>query len=98
MKTSTSKIVFKDQFEQITNMKKNMLEAIWELILSRDLKQEDAAEVLGVSQPRISNIKNGKTENFSIDKCIIMLNLLGHKFDFDYQITSDDVECTITAN
>lgn len=41
----------------------------------RDLRQVDAAELFGVSQPRISDLVNGKMDQFTIDA---LVNMLAH--------------------
>ncbi|MHB1947412.1 MAG: helix-turn-helix domain-containing protein [Gammaproteobacteria bacterium] len=43
----------------------------------RGLTQSQASEVLGVSQPRISNLKRGKIQLFTIDMLVNMLTKLG---------------------
>ncbi|MGL5231817.1 MAG: helix-turn-helix domain-containing protein [Fusobacteriaceae bacterium] len=41
--------------------------------------QVDAAKILGVTQPRISNLQNNKTELFSIDMLLNMIHKLGYE-------------------
>jgi predicted XRE-type DNA-binding protein len=48
-----------------------------ELIADRGLTQTAAAARLGVSQPRISDLVQGKIERFSIDTLIAMLGRAG---------------------
>ena len=43
----------------------------------RKLTQASAAKLFGVSQPRISDLKRGKFERFSIDSLVEMLTLSG---------------------
>ena len=43
------------------------------------LTQKEAAEQLGVSQPRISDLTRGKIDVFSIDMLISMLSRIGVK-------------------
>ena len=47
------------------------------LIASRGLTQAAAAEVFGVTQPRISNLVRGRIDLFSIDTLVDMLNRVG---------------------
>jgi len=47
------------------------------LIEERGLTQKHAAEVLGVSQPRISDLVRGRIDLFSIDTLVEMLTHLG---------------------
>jgi len=47
------------------------------LIEERGLTQKHAAEVLGVTQPRISDLVRGRIDLFSIDTLVEMLTRLG---------------------
>ena len=47
------------------------------VITARGLKQAEAAELLGVTQPRISDLMRGRIDLFSIDTLIDMLARLG---------------------
>jgi predicted XRE-type DNA-binding protein len=46
-------------------------------IESRGLKQAEAAKLLGVTQPRVSDVMRGRLDLFSIDTLIDMLARLG---------------------
>lgn len=46
-------------------------------IAERGLKQAEAAELLGVTQPRVSDLMRGRIDLFSIDTLIDMLAKLG---------------------
>lgn len=46
-------------------------------ITDRELTQQQAADLLEVSQPRISDLVKGKIEKFSIDMLVNMLAALG---------------------
>ncbi|OGL00827.1 MAG: hypothetical protein A3E31_17805 [Candidatus Rokubacteria bacterium RIFCSPHIGHO2_12_FULL_73_22] len=50
---------------------------VQKLIAARRLKQREAAEVLRVSQPRISDLLRGRIDLFSTDALIDMLARLG---------------------
>lgn len=47
------------------------------LIEAQDLTQSAAAELLGVTQPRISDLVRGKIDRFSVDTLIKMLGHAG---------------------
>ena len=47
------------------------------VIAARRLKQAKAAELLGVTQPRVSDLMRGRIDLFSIDTLIDMLARLG---------------------
>ena len=46
-------------------------------IAARGLKQAEAADLLGVTQPRVSDLMRGRIDLFSIDTLIDMLGRLG---------------------
>jgi predicted XRE-type DNA-binding protein len=48
-----------------------------QVITARRLKQAEAAELLGVTQPRVSDLMRGRIDLFSIDTLIDMLARLG---------------------
>jgi predicted XRE-type DNA-binding protein len=48
-----------------------------QMITARGLKQAEAAELLGVTQPRVSDLMRGRIDLFSIDTLIDMLARLG---------------------
>ena len=50
---------------------------VQKLIAARRLKQREAAEVLRVSQPRVSDLLRGRIDLFSTDALIDMLARLG---------------------
>lgn len=54
---------------------------IRQLIQDRGLTQIKAAELLGVSQPRISNLVQSRIELFSIDSLVDMLAKAGMKVE-----------------
>jgi len=73
----------KKEIENYT-MRSNMMNAITDLIESNNWTQLEAASKLEVSQPRISNLKNGKISKFSVDMLMGMLAKLGFTFEFNY--------------
>ncbi len=44
---------------------------------ARRLTQREAARILGVSQPKVSALQNGRLDGFSTDRLIRFLNVLG---------------------
>jgi predicted XRE-type DNA-binding protein len=73
-----------DDAKEIENymMRSKMMNAIVNLIEEREWTQLKAAEELGVTQPRISNLKNGRISKFSVDMLMGMLTKLGYSFEF----------------
>jgi predicted XRE-type DNA-binding protein len=48
------------------------------IIKQRSLKQTEAAEILGIDQPKVSALNCGRLDNFSIERLISFLNKLDH--------------------
>lgn len=61
------------------------------MIVIRDIidenawNQKEAAEKLGLTQPRVSDLKNGKIEKFSIDLLMTCLFRIGYRFKPSYE-------------
>ena len=75
-------------FEGLENGEERLAKAqlarqINNLIKQRGLKQKPAAELLGVTQPEISQITNGRLSGFSFDRLYRCL----HALDMDVEIT-----------
>lgn len=56
-----------------------------ERIAAKQLTQAAAAELFGVSQPRISDLTRGKIERFTIDMLVNMLACAGVDVDVSLQ-------------
>jgi predicted XRE-type DNA-binding protein len=54
-----------------------LMDAIEDLIESRGLTQQRAAELLGTTQPRVSDLVRGKINEFTIDSLVKMLSHAG---------------------
>ncbi|MFO0788400.1 MAG: helix-turn-helix transcriptional regulator [Pirellulales bacterium] len=50
---------------------------IFKIIKSRRLTQAAAGELLGISQPKVSALLNGRLDGFSTDRLFRFLNALG---------------------
>jgi len=57
--------------------------SIW--IAAKNLKQADAAQILGVSRPRVSDVINRKSIKFTIDALVDMLARTGKHVIFSVQ-------------
>ncbi|HEV3076331.1 MAG TPA: XRE family transcriptional regulator [Thermoanaerobaculia bacterium] len=88
MKKTTTKItrssgnVFSDlgfgkEEAQHLQIRSTLMIAIQRIIDERQLTQAQAADVFGVTQPRISDLVRGKIELFSIDMLVTMLARAG---------------------
>jgi predicted XRE-type DNA-binding protein len=58
-----------------------LMDAIEELIESRGLTQQRAAELLGTTQPRVSDLVRGKINEFTIDSLVKMLSHAGARVE-----------------
>jgi len=71
---------FEDAKERL--VKADLAIKINQIINERGLKQQNAADLLGINQPKISAIANGRLTDFSIERLIEFLN----KLDQDVKI------------
>jgi predicted XRE-type DNA-binding protein len=58
-------------------VKAELVRQISNLLEARNLTQVEAARILGVDQPKISALLNGKLSGFSTDRLFRFLNALG---------------------
>ncbi|MCC3407918.1 MAG: XRE family transcriptional regulator [Microcoleus sp. PH2017_10_PVI_O_A] len=58
-------------------MKAELVRQITELVNQRKLNQLQAAEVLGIDQPKVSALMRGKLTGFSTERLFRFLNALG---------------------
>ncbi|NJM77704.1 MAG: XRE family transcriptional regulator [Acaryochloridaceae cyanobacterium RU_4_10] len=68
-------------------LKAQLAEQIGTLISARQLTQSEAAELLGIDQPKVSALMRGKLSGFSTERLFRFLNALG-----------SNVEIRIVAN
>ncbi len=61
--------------EELT--KSSLLLEIHRTIKGRGLKQTDAARILGIPQPQVSNLLRGRTTGFSVQRLSLLLGKLG---------------------
>lgn len=66
----------KDEAEHL-RVRADLLIQIQKALKARGLKQAEAAKVLGVTQPRVSDLVRGRIDLFSVDSLIDMLARLG---------------------
>lgn len=66
--------------QQINNtqaLKEQLMTELTQWITANHLKQAEAAEILHVSRPRISDLVNKKVSKFTFDTLLNMLNRIG---------------------
>lgn len=78
--------VLKARSEQIISeklaIKESLMRELAGWIEDKQLKQAQAAEILGVTRPRVSDVVNQKTVKFTIDALIDMLARTGKRVQF----------------
>ena len=72
--------------EQATKsvLKADLTIMIRDIIENQGWTQAEAAIRLGVKQPRVSDVKNGKIDKFTLDALFSMLDSLGFRAKFNY--------------
>jgi predicted XRE-type DNA-binding protein len=58
-------------------LKQQLMAELSNWIAEHQLRQVDAAQILMVSRPRVSDVVNQKTSKFTIDTLVEMLNRVG---------------------
>jgi len=65
------------QINDTRRLKQQLMEELSTWIAKHHLKQAEAAEILMVSRPRVSDVMNKKTAKFTIDTLVEMLSRVG---------------------
>lgn len=76
--------VFKDlgyPNPQEAQAKADLARQIHQIITDRKLTQKQAAEILGIDQPKVSEIVRGKLSKYTLDRLIRYLRLLGRDIE-----------------
>ena len=68
---------FSEEEAENLKIRADLMIELTKLIEDRDLTQSAAAKLLGVTQPRISDLMRGKIDRFSVDGLIEMLGHAG---------------------
>src|SRR5438105_7827992 len=64
---------------EIALAKAKLVHRIRDLIAAKRLNQVQAAEVLGLDQPKVSALIRGKVEGYTLDRLFRLLNSLGQR-------------------
>ena len=67
----------KQRISDTRALKEQLMEELSKWILENHLKQADAAEILKISRPRVSDVVNKKVNKFTIDALAYMLSRIG---------------------
>lgn len=65
------------QVNDTRQLKEQLMSELADWIEQHHLKQADAAQILMVSRPRVSDVVNKKTAKFTIDTLVEMLSRVG---------------------
>lgn len=65
------------QINDTVRLKKQLMTELANWIEQHHLKQADAAEILMVSRPRVSDVVNKKVSKFTLDTLVEMLSRIG---------------------
>ncbi len=76
-------IGFSDAEAESLLIRCDLMIEIEKIIEAQGWTQEKAAKVLGIAQPRISELIHGKIERFTVDTLLQYLSLLGKKVTFN---------------
>lgn len=66
-------------------VRSDLMTEILRIMRDHGLKQKQAAVLFGVSQPRISDLKRGKIDEFTIDSLVNMLGHAGIRIDVTFR-------------
>lgn len=58
-------------------LKAKLVSKISDVIERRELTQAEAGEIMGLAQPKVSELCNGRTENYSVERLYRLLTRLG---------------------
>jgi predicted XRE-type DNA-binding protein len=72
--------------------KANLVQRIRKLIDERKLTQTQAANRLGLDQPKVSALVRGRVEGYSMDRLLRFLTTLGQRVEITVRPNADDAE------
>jgi predicted XRE-type DNA-binding protein len=75
-----------DEAEHL-RVRADLLLQLQKAIQSQGLKQAEAAKLLGVTQPRVSDLMRGRLDLFSVDTLIDMLARLGVRIRITFSVS-----------
>ena len=64
----------------------DLMDCVEQVIQTRGLSQREAAKLLGVTQPRISNLVKGRLDLFSLDMLVTMLARAGVRVNLSVSV------------
>jgi len=79
----------------VLRVKKELGNIVKELIKDKKWTQAQAAEYLGINQPRVSDIVNGRVNRHSVDKLIEILDIFGYSINIILSKETETVDLSI---
>ena len=70
---------FEPEEAENLRLRSQLMIELSKLINARRLTQAEAAKMLGVTQPRVSDLMRGKIERFSVDSLVEMIGRAGRR-------------------
>jgi predicted XRE-type DNA-binding protein len=83
-----SDLGFSPEEAQNLKVRSDLMIELAKLIEAKGLTQAAAAKLLGVTQPRVSDLVRGKIDRFSVDSLIEMLGHAGASVSFTVELRS----------
>lgn len=97
--TNPLELISRDPVEfSLLSLKSKLVIIITKIIDDKKLTQKEAAIILGVNQPRVSNLINGRINKFSIDTLFEMLGKLGYLMDISFNPSDEVCPISMTVN
>ncbi len=66
---------------KLSQAKADLSLQIYQIIKNRKLTQKQAAKIMGIDQPKVSDIIHGKLSKYTLDRLIRFLGLLGRDIE-----------------
>lgn len=76
-------------------LKSKLWSVVTKIITDGEFTQRQTAELLRVSQPRVSNLMKGQLDKFSMDFFIEAIARLGYKLDLDFTPQNEEQPLSI---
>lgn len=68
---------------EIYKLRSELIDVITKTIRKRNLKQREVAELLNISQPRVSLLVRGEVESFRLDTLVAFAVRCGHRVSIE---------------
>ena len=82
-------------------LKAQLAVQIRRFIEQKEWTQAETAEVIGLDQPKVSNLLRGRLAGFSVDRLLNILNRLGHNVEVRIsakEYDPDEAQTLVTVN